>query len=93
MTVFHLISAAASKHTFRNTGVVSKSVPPSIFVFPYLSINLTLAVSQKVTWAYVDKNLNFKVIERTITAVGNVSKCLTVEIYMEKKKNLIVSCR
>ena len=47
MTVFHLISAAASKHTFRSTGVVSKSVPPSIFVFPYLSINLTLAVSQK----------------------------------------------
>lgn len=41
---------------------------------------------------YVKKNLNFKVADRTTTAIGNLLELLTLEIYMEKKNNVIVSC-
>ena len=41
---------------------------------------------------YVDRNLNYKVVNEMTTAIGNVLECLTVEFSMENKKNVIVSC-
>ena len=41
---------------------------------------------------YVDKNLNYKVVEKLTTVVDNVLECVTIEILMEKTKNIRVSC-
>lgn len=41
---------------------------------------------------YVDKNLNYKVIENMTTVVDNLLECITIEIYKEKMKNVMVSC-
>lgn len=41
---------------------------------------------------YVDKNLNYKVVEEMSTVVDNLLECVTIEICLEKKKNMIVSC-
>ena len=36
---------------------------------------------------YVDKTLNFKVLESMTTVVDNVSECISIEICKEKIKN------
>lgn len=41
---------------------------------------------------YVDKSLNFKIIDEMTTVVDNLLECLSIEICKEKNKNLIVSC-
>ena len=41
---------------------------------------------------YVDKGMNYKVAESMTTAVDDLFECVTVEICMEKSKNVIVSC-
>lgn len=41
---------------------------------------------------YVDKRLKYKVVENMTTAVDDLLECITVEICMEKTKNVIVSC-
>ena len=44
------------------------------------------------TAIYVDNRLNYKVIENMSIAVEDVCECISIEIIMEKKKNVIVSC-
>ena len=41
---------------------------------------------------FVDKNLTYKVVENMSTVINDVFECVTIEILMEKKKNIIVSC-
>lgn len=41
---------------------------------------------------YVDKNLNYKVVESMTTVIDNLLECITIEIYKEKEKNVIISC-
>jgi len=41
---------------------------------------------------YVDKDLNYKVVEKMSMVVDTLLECVTIEICMEKKKNIIVSC-
>ena len=41
---------------------------------------------------YVDKTLNFKVMDSITIVVGNVLECISIEICKEKSKNLIISC-
>ncbi len=37
---------------------------------------------------FVDKKLNFRVIEDMSTVVNNLLECITIEIYKEKMKNV-----
>ncbi|XP_013856520.1 uncharacterized protein LOC106512449, partial [Austrofundulus limnaeus] len=41
---------------------------------------------------YVDNSFRYKLIENMTNVVKDHFECLTVEIYMEKNKNVIVSC-
>ncbi len=41
---------------------------------------------------YADKNSHCKVVESMTTAVKDVLECITEEICMEQKKNIIVCC-
>ena len=41
---------------------------------------------------YVDKSFNYKVVESMTTAVDDLLECITIDICMEKKKHVIVSC-
>ena len=41
---------------------------------------------------FVDKNLTYKVVKNMSTVINDVFECVTIEILMEKKKNIIVSC-
>lgn len=41
---------------------------------------------------YVDKRLNYKIVENMTTNIDDVVEIITIEIYLEKKKNVIVSC-
>ena len=41
---------------------------------------------------YVDKTLNFRVLDRMTTVVDNLLECITIEICKEKTKNQIISC-
>lgn len=41
---------------------------------------------------YVDKTLNYKVVECMTTVIDNLLECITIEICKEKKKNVIISC-
>ncbi|XP_042076683.1 uncharacterized protein LOC106633234 [Haplochromis burtoni] len=41
---------------------------------------------------YIDKNLKYKRMGRMTTVIDGVMECLSVEISIEKRKNLIVSC-
>lgn len=41
---------------------------------------------------YIDKNLDYKVVENMSLAVEEIFESITVEICMEKRKNIIVSC-
>ena len=41
---------------------------------------------------YVNKNLNYKVIESMTTVIDNLLECITIEICKEKNKNVIISC-
>lgn len=41
---------------------------------------------------YVDKDLNYRVVENMSTAVDNLFECITIEICREKNKNVIISC-
>lgn len=41
---------------------------------------------------FVDKCFGFKVVENMSTTVDNIFECITIEIFVEKKKNVIVSC-
>lgn len=38
------------------------------------------------------KHLKYNVVKNMTTVVDNVFKCITLEICMEKKKNIIVKC-
>lgn len=40
---------------------------------------------------YVDKTLNFKVLENMTAVVDNLLECNTIELYVEKSKN-VISC-
>lgn len=42
--------------------------------------------------AYVDKNLNYKVVENMTTVIDNLLECITIEICEEKNKNVVISC-
>ena len=44
------------------------------------------------TALYVDKRLKYKIVEKMTAAIEDVCECVTVEIDMGKKKNIIVSC-
>lgn len=41
---------------------------------------------------FVDQNLSYKVIENMTITVSDIMECITVEIDMGKKRNVIVSC-
>lgn len=41
---------------------------------------------------YIDKSLNFRVLDGMTTVIDNLLECLTIEICMEKNRNVIVSC-
>ena len=41
---------------------------------------------------FVDRKFNFKVDEKLSVVVDNLLECVTIEIVMERKKNIIVSC-
>uniref|UniRef100_A0A8C6M161 Reverse transcriptase domain-containing protein n=1 Tax=Nothobranchius furzeri TaxID=105023 RepID=A0A8C6M161_NOTFU len=41
---------------------------------------------------YIDKNLNYKKVEMMTTTIEGVMECVTVEISMKKKTNILVSC-
>lgn len=41
---------------------------------------------------FVDKNLNYKVVDSISTVIDNVLECITIEICTQKKKNVIISC-
>lgn len=41
---------------------------------------------------YIDRKINCKVVDGMSMAVDNVFECVTVEICMEKNKNIIISC-
>ena len=53
-------------------------------------LNYTNRINKKCggTALYVDKRLKYKVIESMSTAIEQVCKCISVEILMEKKKNI-----
>lgn len=40
---------------------------------------------------YVDKTLNYKVVENMTTVIDNLLECITTEIRKEKNKNVIIS--
>lgn len=44
------------------------------------------------TVLYVDKRLRHKIVESMTTAIEDICECVTIEIDMEKNKNIIVSC-
>lgn len=41
---------------------------------------------------YVRKELNVKLVNSLTMAVNNVFECVTVEIIMDKRKNMLISC-
>lgn len=41
---------------------------------------------------YVDRRLKYYIVEGMIYAIEDVCECITIEIVMEKKRNIIVSC-
>ena len=41
---------------------------------------------------YVINNLNYKVVESMTTAIDNLVECITIEICLEKSKNILISC-
>ncbi|KAL7373405.1 hypothetical protein ABVT39_006045 [Epinephelus coioides] len=41
---------------------------------------------------FVDRKFNFKVDEKLSVVVDNLLECVTIEIVLERKKNIIVSC-
>lgn len=41
---------------------------------------------------YIDKSLDYRVLDGMTTVVDNLLECLTIEICTEKKKNVTVSC-
>lgn len=41
---------------------------------------------------YVDSNLQSNLVNNMSTSIDNVLECVTVEVKIEKRKNLIVSC-
>ena len=41
---------------------------------------------------FVDKRLIYKVVETMSVNIDDLMECITIEICMEKKKNVIVSC-
>ncbi len=41
---------------------------------------------------YVDKALKFKVLETMSTVADNILECITVEIYKERTKTVIIGC-
>lgn len=41
---------------------------------------------------YVDNGLKCKVLEEMTTVVDNLLECLTIELCMEKSRNIIISC-
>lgn len=41
---------------------------------------------------YIHKSLNYRVLEGMTTVVDNLLECLTIEICMDKSKNIIISC-
>ena len=41
---------------------------------------------------YIDRNLRYKTIENMSTIVNDVMECITIEICMGTKRNVIVSC-
>lgn len=40
---------------------------------------------------YVDKNINFRVLDRISTVVDNMLECISIEMYKEKNKSVIIS--
>ena len=41
---------------------------------------------------YVDTNFNFKIVEAMSQVIDNLLECITIEICMENKKNMLISC-
>ena len=41
---------------------------------------------------FVDTNLIYKVVENMSTVINIVLECVTFQIWMEKNKNIVVSC-
>ncbi|KAL7381730.1 hypothetical protein ABVT39_010349 [Epinephelus coioides] len=41
---------------------------------------------------FVDKNLNFRVVENMSVVINNMLECISLEIYNGKNKNIIISC-
>lgn len=41
---------------------------------------------------YVDNRLKYQIVESMTTAIKDVCECVTVEIEMEKMKNILISC-
>lgn len=41
---------------------------------------------------YVDRNWNFRVLERLSVTADNSLECLTIEIYNDKNKSALISC-
>ena len=44
------------------------------------------------TALYVDRRLNYSVVDRLTGAVENVCECITIEIVMSKNRNIMISC-
>lgn len=44
------------------------------------------------TAIYIDNRLNYKMVESMTKAIDGVCECITIEIIMDKQKNIIVSC-
>lgn len=40
---------------------------------------------------YVDKNINFRVLDRISTVVDNMLECVSIEMYKEKNKSVIIT--
>ena len=41
---------------------------------------------------YVDLNLTFKIVEAMTQVIDSLLECLTIQICIEKKKDIIISC-
>ena len=41
---------------------------------------------------YIHNHLNFKILNKMTTAIDDVLECLTIELVLEKSKNIVVSC-
>ncbi len=41
---------------------------------------------------YVDKHLEYKVLDNMTTAADNILECITAEIWNERNQNVITSC-